>query len=108
MPGKPQIHRAQAVVPRADVHVERALVELDDLVVMRLAEHDRVGLDERVRVLREPAARRDQQIFVLRDRLEQRLVELQRERRGVADELDVVVPRERVAACPWPACRRRC
>ena len=74
----------------------RAL-SFDDFVVMRLAEDDRVGLDERVAVLRECAACRDQEILVLRNGLEQRFVELERECDRVANELEVIVPRERVA-----------
>src|SRR4029079_372349 len=54
--------------------------------------------DERVAVLRERAARRDEQIFVLGDGLEERLVQLQRERQRLAHELRVVVSREDVTA----------
>ena len=72
---------------------------MDDLVVMlRLAKHGGFGFEERHAVLGEIAARGDQQVFVFRRRVEQRFVQLQPERDRIADQLEVVVSREHIAA----------
>ena len=98
-PRKTHLHRPQAIALRAQVQLERAPVQVRDLVVMlRFAEDHGFRFDVGDAVLREIAAGRDEQVLVPRRRVEQRLVEFQPERDRIADELQIVVSREHVAA----------
>ena len=93
-----QFHPAQAIAERPLIHLERALapghrgVEILDLDELG------VGLNERIRILREAATSRQQQPFVLGDLDEERLNRLEREGHGITDEVGIFVRREAVAA----------
>jgi hypothetical protein len=70
----------------------------DLVVVIGLAERERFGLDERHSVLREVAAGGEEEVLVLRRRVQQGFVEFQPEGNRLADELRVVVASEYVPA----------
>ncbi len=56
-----------------------------------------LGFEERIAVLSEAAAGGDEQRHVSRDRLEERLIQLERERRRVANQIRIIVTREDIA-----------
>ena len=89
--GMPHVETAQPVVARTQVELPGSQPQGFRALNGRVLDDVGFLVHERIRVLREPARRREQQAFVLRRRLEQALDQLEAEGRRLCDELRIIV-----------------